>query len=160
MRPALLSRSLHKWLGLIVGLQLVFWTVSGFYMVVVDLDFIHGDSLVRNVRVPLDTSQPLVMFSEVAHRFEGVTAISLRSLPGQSAPLYEVTTDLGSVLVVATTGQQIAPLSRDVISDLARQYYAGKGELASVTLIERDIISITTQPPSHPADSARVSLQA
>ena len=49
MRPALLSRTLHKWLGLFLGLQLVLWMLSGFYMVVVDLDFIHGDPLVRNV---------------------------------------------------------------------------------------------------------------
>jgi hypothetical protein len=138
MRPALLSRTLHKWLGLIVGIQLVFWTISGFYMVVVDLDFIHGDPLVRNVHVPLGERRPQVTFSDVAQRFDGVTAISLRALPGQAAPLYEVTTDLGKLLVDATTGQPISPLSRDLVSDLSRQYYAGSGQLASLTLIERD----------------------
>ena len=147
MRPALLSRTLHKWLALVVGIQLVFWTLSGFYMVVVDLDFIHGDSLVRNVRVPLGADRPEVDFSEVAQRFEGVTAISLRALPGQAAPLYEVTTRAGKVLVDATNGQQLSPLSRDVVAELSRQYYAGSGELASLTLIERDApLEIQTRP--------------
>lgn len=147
MRLPLLSRTLHKWLGLIVGLQLAFWTISGFYMVVVDLDFIHGDPLVRNVRVPLGADQPRLTFSEVASRSEGVTAVSLRALPGHAAPLYEVTTDLGNVLVDAMTGQQLSPLSRDVISDLSRQYYAGAGQLASLTLIERDApMEIQTRP--------------
>jgi uncharacterized iron-regulated membrane protein len=138
MRPALLSRTLHKWLGLIVGIQLVFWTISGFYMVVVDLDFIHGDPLVRNLRVPLGSEKPQVTFSEVARRFAGVTSVSLRALPGQTAPLYEVTTSSGKVLVDATTGQQLSPLSREVISGLSQQFYAGSGRLASLTLIERD----------------------
>lgn len=147
MRPALLSRTLHKWLALIVGIQLVFWTLSGFYMVVVDLDFIHGDALVRNVRVPLGADRPAVGFSEVAQQFDGVTAISLRALPGQAAPLYEITTRTGKVLVDATSGQQLSPLSRDVIANLSRQYYAGRGELASLTLIERDApLEIQTRP--------------
>jgi uncharacterized iron-regulated membrane protein len=138
MTRALLARTIHKWLGLIVGIQLVFWTISGFYMVVVDLDFIHGDPLVRNVRVPLGERQPLLAFSEVTKQFNGVTAVSLRALPGQTAPFYEVTTDRGKRLVDATTGQLISPLSRDVIGDLSRQYYAGSGQLASLALIERD----------------------
>jgi hypothetical protein len=147
MRPALLSRTLHKWLGLVVGIQLVFWTLSGFYMVVVDLDFIHGDPLVRNVRVPLGVEKPQVTFNDVARQFEGITSVSLRALPGQTAPMYEVTTSTGKVLVDATTGQQRSPLPRDVIADLSRQYYAGKGELASLTLIERDApLEIQTRP--------------
>jgi hypothetical protein len=138
MRPQLLSRTLHKWLALIVGIQIAFWTVSGFYMVVVDLDFIHGDTLVRNLRVPLGTQKPRVTFNDVARRFEGVTAISLRALPGQAAPLYEVTIGTRLVLVDAVTGRQLSPLSQDVVRDLSRQYYAGSGQLASLTLIEQD----------------------
>lgn len=147
MRPALLSRTVHKWLALIVGIQLVFWTISGFYMVVVDLDFIHGDSLVRNVRVPLGADKAQLTFSDVARRFEGVTEISLRALPGRPAPLYEVTTGTGKVLVDANTGQQLSPLSQEIIGDLSRQYYAGAGKLASLTLIERDApMEIQTRP--------------
>ena len=50
MKSSLLSRSVHKWLALFVGLQLLVWAITGFYMVAIDLDFIHGDSLVRNLR--------------------------------------------------------------------------------------------------------------
>ena len=56
MKPSLLSRSLHKWLALFVGLQLLVWAVTGFYMVAIDLDFIHGDSLVRNLRTPVGSA--------------------------------------------------------------------------------------------------------
>ena len=58
MKLTLLSRTLHKWLTLFVGLQLLVWAVTGFYMVAIDLDFIHGDSLVRNLRTPVARSTP------------------------------------------------------------------------------------------------------
>jgi uncharacterized iron-regulated membrane protein len=138
MRPALLSRTLHKWLGLIVGIPLVLWMISGFYMVVVDLDFIHGDSLVRNLRVPLQEAAPGVSFSAVAQRYEGVTDVSLRALPTFPAPVYEVTTTSGKVLVDASTGLQLSPLPQDVVANLAQQYYAGDGKLAAIRLIESD----------------------
>ncbi|WP_129642653.1 PepSY domain-containing protein [Peristeroidobacter agariperforans] len=147
MRPALLSRTIHTWLGLIVGIPLVLWTLSGFYMVVVDLDFIHGDPLVRNVRVPFEAKPPPVSFAAVANRFEGVTQVSLRALPGVIAPVYEVTTRTGKALVDSTTGQVLSPLPKDAVSNLAREYYAGAGKLTTLTLIERDApLEIQTRP--------------
>ena len=146
MRPALLSRTLHKWLALIIGVPLVLWTISGFYMVVVDLDFIHGDPLVRNLRVPLGNA-PSIPFGDVAQRYTNVTQVELRALPGFDAPVYEVTTTSGKILVDAATGRQLSPLADAHIRDLARQYYAGKGKLAAVTLIERDApLEIQSRP--------------
>jgi hypothetical protein len=50
LKPAVNTFILHKWLGLIIGLQILIWLGSGLYMVVVDIDFIHGDPLVKNMR--------------------------------------------------------------------------------------------------------------
>ncbi len=147
MKLARLARTLHKWLALFVGLQLVLWTLSGFYMVVVDLDFIHGDPLVHNVRVPFEAKPPSISFAAVADQFEDVTQVSLRALPGVSAPVFEVTTRTGKALVDSTTGHRISPLPRDSVTKLAREYYAGAGNLAALTLIERDApLEIQTRP--------------
>ena len=147
MRPALLSRTRHKWLGLIVGIPLVFWTISGFYMVVVDLDFIHGDPLVHNLRAPLGGEPPKLPFSAVAQQFEGVTEVSFRTLPGLDRPVYEVTTGAGKSLVDGATGERLSPFPEEAIRTLARHYYAGEGQLAALTLIERDApLEIQTRP--------------
>lgn len=138
MRPALLARNLHKWLALVVGVQLVLWSVSGFYMVVVDLDFIHGDPLVHNLRMPLSSQHANVSFGEMAGRYPNATQISLRSLPALPAPVYEIIADGRKVVVDAATGRQLSPLSNDLIGALANGYYAGDGKLAALTLIERD----------------------
>lgn len=153
MKPALLSRTLHKWLGLFVGLQLVLWTVSGFYMVVVDLDFIHGDPLVRNLRIPLATPGELVPVASVTERYPEVTQVSLRSLIGLPVPVYDVTTKGQKVLIDAQSGRQLSPLSEATIRELARNYYAGSGAIEKLTLIER---SPPLEIQSHPLPLWRV----
>jgi uncharacterized iron-regulated membrane protein len=139
MKPSLLSRSLHKWLALFVGLQLLVWAVTGFFMVAVDLDFIHGDSLVRNLRTPVANAKAALPVAELTGRYPEVTFFSLHSLPVLSTPVYELTAAGRKVLVDAASGQQLSPLSGGVIRQLARSYYAGTGQLSAVTLLEREV---------------------
>src|SRR5919201_830574 len=103
MKPSLLSRSVHKWLALFVGLQLLVWAVTGFYMVAVDLDFIHGDPLVRNLRTPLDRTATLVPICQLARSYYAgrgqLNAVQLlehdvpMEIRGRSAPLWRAEFD-------------------------------------------------------------------
>ena len=136
--PALLARTLHKWLALTLGLQLVLWTLSGFYMVIVDLDLIHGDPLVRNLRLPLALDHASVPVGEVAQRYPEVTQVVIRAMPSFANPVYEVTALGRRLLVDSRTGEQISPLSEGRVRELARHYYAGRGELRSVGLLEHE----------------------
>lgn len=135
MNAARLSRSGHKWLALIVGVQLVLWSVSGFYMVVMDLDFIHGDPLVRNLTPALNVTQPVVPPDRLRSGRPQISAMHLRALPDDGAPVYEIVTTTGSELVDARSGKRISPLSRARVMDLARAYYAGEGAIERVDLL-------------------------
>jgi uncharacterized iron-regulated membrane protein len=104
MRLSLLSRSLHKWLALFVGAQLLIWAVTGFYMVAVDLDFIHGDPLVRNLRTPVGSTQAVLPVAQLTSRYPDITLLSLHSLPVLRTPVYELTAAGRRVLVDATSG--------------------------------------------------------
>ncbi len=139
MKPSLLSRNLHKWLTLVVGVQLLIWAVTGFFMVAVDLDFIHGDSLVRNLRAPVGSAQAALPVSQLAGRYPEITLVSLHSLPVLSSPVYELTAAGRKVLVDATNGHQLSPLSSGMIRQLARSYYAGRGQLSAVQLLEHEV---------------------
>ncbi len=57
LKRAVIARTLHKWLGLFVGLQILIWLATGLYMVVLDIDFIHGDPLVRNTQQAVTVPQ-------------------------------------------------------------------------------------------------------
>jgi uncharacterized iron-regulated membrane protein len=139
MRLSLLSRSLHKWLALFVGAQLLIWAVTGFYMVAVDLDFIHGDPLVRNLRTPVGSTQAVLPVAQLTSRYPDITLLSLHSLPVLRTPVYELTAAGRRVLVDATSGEQLSPLSSGIIRELARSYYAGNGQLSLVELLEHDV---------------------
>lgn len=135
MIAAKLSRLVHKWLALAVGIQLVLWAVSGFYMVVVDLDFIHGDSLVRNLKPALDVTGRFVSFDSLRLGRPGINTIRLRALPDDGSAVYEVSTAAGIELVDARTGRKISPLPEARAIELARAYYAGSGDVTRATLI-------------------------
>lgn len=135
MNAARLSRTAHKWLALIVGLQLVLWTVSGFYMVVVDLDFIHGDPLVRNERPPLVLPPGTFPLAELRQQHRQIREVVLRALPDGGTPVFEVTTRTGSLLVDAVTGDVLSPLPQGRIRSLAQSYYAGAGKIRNVELL-------------------------
>ncbi len=135
MRPARLSRLLHKWLALLVGLQALVWIVSGFYMVVVDIDFIHGDTLVTNLATPPPRAPAWHPLAEVRAEFPAIERVKIKGLPNFPRPLYELTTPDAIVLLDATTGSVISPLARARIEDLARQYYAGGSRLIDLELL-------------------------
>jgi len=139
MKLSLLSRSVHKWLALFVGLQLLVWAITGFYMVAIDLDFIHGDPLVRNLRTPVGSTQGVLPVAQIAAQYPEISLVALHSLPVLSTPVYELTAAGRRVLVDATSGQQLSPLSSGMIRQLARSYYAGTGQLSAVQLLEHEV---------------------
>jgi len=127
-----LARALHKWLGLALGLQLSIWSLSGFYMVAVDLDFIHGDFLVRPAPPLGDIANVLSLASlQSAH---GTRSVRLKALPGVGHPVYEIQGHGGTHLVDALTGQALSPLSKETIAAIARSQYAAGGTIAGVEL--------------------------
>ena len=147
MKPAHLARVLHKWLALFVGVQALLWTVSGFYMVVVDLDFIHGDTLVRNLTTPPPRAEKLHSLNELRTRYPEIGQIRIKGLPGFERPLYEIKTAGGLILADGITGETISPIAEDRIAELARNYYAGSASLVSVDLLLEDApLEIQSRP--------------
>ena len=45
-------RTWHRWLSIVVGLQLLLWTLSGLVMTWVPIDEVHGDHLVAELDTP------------------------------------------------------------------------------------------------------------
>ena len=132
LNGARVSRLGHRWLALLVGWQLVAWTASGLYMVAVDLDFIHGDTLVRNVAPPVRLDVPLAPLAAVRAGRGDLTQIDLRTLPDTGQPVYELRHARGVELVDAATARPMPPFDEARIRALAAAYYAGDGPIAAV----------------------------
>lgn len=101
--------SIHKWLGLIVGLQLAVWTASGLFFAAIHITDIRGEDLVHPAghAAPMDGAR--IRFSS-ADALKAVAEdrpieVALRPLAGE--PVYEVRGEIGTFLVSAETGERI-----------------------------------------------------
>ncbi len=132
------ARRLHKWLAILVGVQLVLWTVSGLYMVVVDLDIIHGDMLVKQVHANVDAALDDVLPTSEVLASQGVVAgFELVSRLGQ--PVYLLTDVQGQRRVLdARSGEPLLALSAAEAAEAARLNYLGESPVGSTHLITRD----------------------
>lgn len=134
MRWPALARTTHKWLALVIGLQAVFWTLSGVYMTAVHLDIIHGDHLVRRIPVgPLNLAgltEPGAILAKAGP--DG--ALRLESQLGR--PVYVLESATGKALFDAETGTLLSPLGAAEIRRRALAHYAGPGAIKELKLLE------------------------
>jgi hypothetical protein len=81
---ALKIRKTHRYLGLFLGIQFLFWTISGLYFSWTDIDDIHGDHF-KNMEYQPKTFNNLMSPSNL-NVAEGVNTIELRDI--NNSPFY------------------------------------------------------------------------
>lgn len=127
-------RKYHKWLSLIIGVQALLWLASGVYMVVMNLDFIHGDHLVQHLDDPLPTeTSAFIPFSVIRSQFPEAHEIALE--PWRGMPHYRVYEASEASLIDATTGSVRSPLTEADAIAVARYHYTGNGEITATRLL-------------------------
>lgn len=130
-------RRLHKWLGLIVGIQLLIWTVTGLFFTLFAIERVRGDdmfvqpeaAIVDLSRVNITVAQAL---EEVAE--DRPTSATLRSLGND--PVYEIRAAIGVFLVSAETGRIVSPIQERTARQIMTDAWRGEGALQSLELIE------------------------
>ena len=65
MKASLKVRKTHRYLGLIIGIQFLMWTISGLYFSWTNLDEIHGDQFL-NDPLPKKSFSNLYSLEEVS----------------------------------------------------------------------------------------------
>ena len=136
MKAVKLSRKIHKWFALVLGIQLFLWALSGFYMVAVHIDIIHGDMLVRNMQATVShDDRALMPFERLALLHPDAQSITLKSMMEQ--PVYLVTGDR-TLLLDAHDGRQLSPLDEQTAIQIARYHYEGDGNIRHVELLENN----------------------
>ena len=124
---------------LFVGLQFVIWSVSGAYMVIFDIDYIHGDSLVKNEQIHLKSGQIQYSIATLYDDYPKATQVELSSLLGKA--VYRFNTDNKKYLLSADTGKPIAPINENLAARIAKYHYV------QVKSTIKRIHLITENPP-------------
>ena len=140
MNLARLASFVHKWLALLVGVQIVFWVISGLFFTIIPIEQIRSEHLVR----PPETMRPLTIPN-------GAALSELRDVQGQAPVKLTIETrpTLGQVIVAefvdgppalfdAATLRQLSPLSAEAAAAIARGHVTLASAPARVELIETE----------------------
>jgi hypothetical protein len=126
-------RRWHVWLGWLVGLPMLFWTVSGLVMVAKPIDVVRGTDLIAPAK-PISLSAP-----PIAPRIEGrqVASLTLKSLA--DGPRWQIDfADGGTRLADPATGQLLPRLGA---ADAAREVmsrYTGTAKVVETSRVAAD----------------------
>ena len=119
---------------LFVGLQFLIWSGSGLYMVLMDIHYIHGDTLVAKNQQKLSPEQVDYSFKKLLAAHPHATKIELGFMLKQA--VYRFTVDKKSMLISAFDGQQLSPISEDLAIAIARdEYHNHKAVITKVQLL-------------------------
>ncbi|NNG21581.1 PepSY domain-containing protein [Telluria aromaticivorans] len=144
MQSAFWVRRAHKWIGLVIGVQALFWMISGLYMVVVPLEVIHGDHLAHVPTERLLPSAKRMAASHLHEAYPGITSIRMKNLLGTE--VYEIKQGQQAILVDATSGEKLSPLDRDKIIALADAAYVGEGSIKGVEWVTKAPQELGSRP--------------
>ncbi|MCB0379196.1 MAG: PepSY domain-containing protein [Bdellovibrionales bacterium] len=136
MRLRVLVRKIHKWLALIIGIQVLLWTATGLFMSFVPIEKIRSEHLVKkNKPVLLNQRESFISIKEIlSQNNESPIKISLRSLIDKY--VYEVQFSEKMELYDALTGDRITPINKDMASRIAVSHFLGDAQIKGAELIE------------------------
>jgi len=118
----------------ILAAQMLLWFASGLYMVVMDIDFIHGDHLLKTQNLPPIVNKSKIDFSEVVAKYPLAEQITLTYLAGQ--PVYQFIINDDNYLISAISGERLLPFSESIIREIASYYFAGNADVYSITYLD------------------------
>ena len=127
------ARVLHKWMAAIVGIQVLLWISGGVVMSVIPIDIVRGQHLL----VPIPESPNVGTLPKVNAALSLSQWQSLRWVNAGSHWVVQGTNLQGeSHWLNPHTGRAAEVLHPEQIRELARQSYAGDGDVLAVQLLD------------------------
>lgn len=133
----------HRRLAWVVAVQLLLWSISGAFMVWLELDYIRGNSHSSSHGQSIFSTERSLSFASMDQIYAAVgpvSAITLRRLPNDRW-IYAVEQPTKSLLIDATTLETIT-LSKSDIRAIANAFRLPENEsftIQSVTLLTEDL---------------------
>lgn len=136
MRVLKTATWLHKWIALVVGLQILFWVGGGLVMTVLPIERVRSEHHIRAVDpAPLP---PGLMSLEAVRAATGLAPVKAELKPSPRGPVWNLTPVEGAPTVVsAATGAPFPVMTPDEARRLAALSYQGEGAPISARLLSQ-----------------------
>ena len=130
---------LHNWMGLLVGIQIIFWFVGGLVMTVLPLDLVRGERSMAE-QVPVSVSNEEVQAVLPQLDVAGIRQISAHTLAG--GRVLQVTDGAGNTLLYSgATGTLLSPIGAEVAEQVALLDFDYRAENTQVSAISVEWIT-------------------
>ncbi len=123
-------RKSHRYLGIFLGIQFLFWTISGLYFSWTNIDDIHGDNF-KNMEYQPKAFSGLMAPSQLNIK-EGIRSIDIRDVNG--VPYYWINQNR---LFNAMDGTPKSSINEKEASYIASNYMREGLEVSNISLIEK-----------------------
>ncbi len=138
MNKKLFIRKAHRYIGLLVSLQLLAWTIGGIWFTWNDIDDIHGDYLRNPPTHPQLTSQIILPVQQALDNiadFNYLNSIKVIDMLGQS--VYRINyNDNQTTLVSASTAKPMVAIDKQQAIKIARANAAFDAKIAKIELLK------------------------
>lgn len=131
------SIRLHKWIALVVGIQVLFWVVGGLVMTAIPIERVRGEHLTAAPPPRAIDPSNLLPLTDVVRR-SGVSPIKaeLRSTP--RGTVWTLTPVKGEAIILdAGTGLRPTAISENDAVRFAKQFYSGAGPVVSAVYLPK-----------------------
>jgi len=147
----LFIRKVHRYLGLFIGIQLLAWTVSGFYFSWNDIDNVHGDHLRKTphfLHTDIEVVSPSQVINQLKESIKVDSIHSIHLINVANKPVYQIAYFSGHTgegahphahyaLADAVTGNLRKPLTKEEAISIATDNVLEGASVADVKLLER-----------------------
>ena len=132
-------RKIHKWVGLLIGLQFLVWTISGAAMALLSMDAVSGGAMADHAE-----AAPVPVTSGWAHikrqlGGQPILAVSLQELTGRQS--IQITTDRGIRLFDAESGEPIS-IDRPSAAAIAKATHPDRASPSRVAKMEELTLAV------------------
>ncbi len=134
-------RKTHRWLGLILGIQFLFWTIGGLYFSWSNMDEVHGDHQKTHIH-PLSADMQLVNPQEVIQKIKQKDSISfvydIHLIQILDKPVYQIIYSKGHEsskkiqLADAKTGELRTALSEKEAVEIAKKAFSDNAQVKQI----------------------------
>ncbi|MCP9757348.1 hypothetical protein EGI26_19475 [Lacihabitans sp. CCS-44] len=134
-------RKVHRFLGVALGIQFLFWTMGGLYFSWSDMDEIHGDHQKAHIHplgADLDLASPQAIIEKIKVKDSINFVFDLKLIQIFGEPLYQITysklhdRDKKIQLANAQTGELRNALTENEAVNIAKNSFSKEAEISKV----------------------------
>jgi uncharacterized iron-regulated membrane protein len=126
---------LHKWLALIIGLQVMLWILGGFVMSVLPIERVRGEHKIADHPIKAVRPGAIVSLQEAVEA-AGMDAVEQAALSRRlGEPVWELRGGARTAIVDAEAGIILSPISEELARRVAEYDFTGDGHVSTVRML-------------------------